>query len=221
MDRALADRPVPPVRALAVAASGLLLVLAGCTGGDPPGDAASPVPSRSVRPGTTLEAKPAPLDVEVASVAGGRLRGDKRRRLERRVSGLLERYVDAAFLGSYPRTDFDGAFDVFTPGATRQARGDRDLLTNQPVGGDLESVVPRRQTARLHVLQPFGRPVGMTARIRLVLDEQHRDGARRRTTVKGRLVLKSNRPGAWQVFGYDVSRSSRALDRADDDGGAP
>lgn len=212
VDRALVDRPVPLVRALAATATSLLLVLTGCTSGSGPDDASSPVPSRSVRPGTTLEAKPVPLEVEVAAVAGGKLRGEKRARLKRRVTRLLETYVDAAFLGDYPRTDFDGAFAVFTRGAARQARGDRDLLTNHAVGDDLARVVPRRQTARLYVLRPYRRPVGLTARIRLVLDEQHSDGALRRATVRGRLVMKSNSPGSWKVFAYDVSRSSRPID---------
>jgi hypothetical protein len=183
---------------------------AGCTGGgDQPSEATSPLPSRSVGDTATLEAKPVPMQVDVAKVVGKRLGREQRERLERNLARVVGRYFDDAYLGGdYPRREFIGAFDTFSAGAARRARSDRDLLTNAATGAQVEAVVPKRKKVRLYVLAPRRNAVGLTARIRLVFVEERGDGADQRVTVAGRLLMSRKKSGAWQVFGYDVRRNA-------------
>lgn len=202
-----------PRRALAgVLAGALILATAGCTSDpEPPRKAASPsaLPDRSVGAAPTLEAKPVPLEVTVAKVIGERLERDQRRRLEKQVADVLSRYFDDAYLaGDYPRRDFSGAFAAFSRGAAERAGSDRALLTNAAVAAETEAVVVRAQRARLDVLVPRRLVAGLTARVRLVFLQERTSGADQRVTVKGRLMLSRNGAGEWQIFGYDVSRSS-------------
>ncbi|HEU4513903.1 MAG TPA: hypothetical protein VFR87_12420 [Nocardioidaceae bacterium] len=189
----------------------LLVATAGCTSDPeaPRETAPSPLPERSVGAAPTLAAKPVPLEVTVAKVVGERLRKDQRRRLEKQVAGVISRYFDDAYLGGeYPRRDFSGAFAAFTGGAAERAAKDRDILTNATVGAETEAVVPRAQLARLDVLVPRRFVAGLTARVRLVFFQDRTGGADQKVTVKGRLMLSRNSAGEWQIFGYDVSRSS-------------
>jgi hypothetical protein len=189
----------------------MLLALAGCTGGEegPKDRAASPLPSRSVETQPTLEAKPVPMNVEVAKVIGSSLRPKQRRNLEQEVSRVLEEYFDDAYLsGEYPRRDFSDAFDTFSQGAARRAVSDRPLLTNAAVGPGTAAVSPRMRRARVDVLLPGRFAVGMTARFRLVFDREQVSGPEQRVTVSGRLLMSRNRAGRLKIFGYDVIRSS-------------
>jgi hypothetical protein len=201
-----------PSRALAGGlAAVLLLVVAGCTGGEegPREPAASPLPSRSVETQPTLEAKPVPMDVEVAKVVGVGLPRHRQRDIERQVSRVVEKYFDDAFLGGeYPRGDFSGALETFSDGAAQRGGADRALLTNKAIGTTTEAVVPRAKRVRLDVLVPRGAIVGMTARFRLVFVQEATAGADQRVTVAGRLLMNRKRSGRWQIFGYDVTRSS-------------
>lgn len=189
----------------------LLAATAACTrDSEPPREVApSELPERSVGAAPTLEAKPVPTKVTVARVAGERLRKEQRQRLEKQVARVLSGYFDDAFLGGeYPRSDFAGALAAFSPGAAERAASDRGLLTNTEIGGETEAVVARAKQARLDVLVPRRLVAGLTARIRLVFLQERSDGADQIVTVKGRLMLNRKSSGAWQIFGYDVSRSS-------------
>lgn len=201
-----------PRRALAGGlAVALLAATAACTSdSEPPREVApSDLPERSLGAAPTLEAKPVPTEVTVARVAGERLRKEQRRRLEKQVARVLSGYFDDAFLGGeYPRSDFAGALAAFSPGAAERAASDRDLLTNTEIGGETEAVVARAKQARLDVLVPRRLVAGLTARIRLVFLQERSNGADQIVTVKGRLMLNRKSSGAWQIFGYDVSRSS-------------
>lgn len=202
-----------PRRALAGAlAVAILAATAGCTSdSEPPREEAAPsgLPERSVGTAPTLEAKPVPTKVTVARVAGERLRKEQRQRLEKQVARVLSGYFDDAYLGGeYPRSDFAGALAAFSPGAAERAASDRDLLTNTEIGDETEAVVARAKQARLDVLVPRRLVAGLTARIRLVFLQERSDGADQLVTVKGRLMLNRKSSGAWQIFGYDVSRSS-------------
>jgi hypothetical protein len=207
------DRRRPLCRVLATT---LLLVLsAGCTGGSSDDEGRS-LPRRSVGQQPTLEAKPVPMDVKVAKQVGGRLRREQRTGLERKVGRLLSAYFDDAFLGGeYPRSNFKGALATFSPGAARRAGDDRDLLTNAGTGGSTEAVVARTKQARLDVLVPGRNVVGLTARIRLVFLQQPLDGVDREVTVTGRLLLGRSTSGPWEIFGYDVTRSSVPAEKGD------
>lgn len=200
-----------PVRALAGGLAATLLALtAGCTGDDEgAGDAPSALPDQSVGSQPTLEAKPVPMEVEVAQVAGGRLKREQRKRLETQVSATLSKYFDQAFLaGEYPRDDFASALDTFSRGAASRAASDRALLTNARIGKTTEAVVPRTKQARLDVLVPNRFVAGLTARVRLVFVQESTDGADQKVTVAGRLLMSRKKSGSWQIFGYDVTRSS-------------
>lgn len=189
----------------------LLLLAGACTGDteDPEESAPSPLPSRSVGSQPTLEAKPVPMQVEVAKVVGGKLRPKQRRTLSRQVSGVVSGYFDAAFLGGeYPRRNFSDALDTFSRGAAQRALSDRPLLTNVAVGDATEAVVPRVKRVRLDVLLPRRVVVGLTARFRLVFVEERLRGADQRVTVSGRLLMNRKKSGPWQIFGYDVTRSA-------------
>ena len=187
-ERALRRVPV------GLAALALLACVAGCTGDDEPTDAdptATPTTDTAV-----------PLKVRVDRVKGD-LTPVSRKRVVRGIEESLQRYLDGALLGSYPRSEF--ALARFTEGAERGARGDLDLLTGRVFRG-AESVTPRQLKAMLSVLAPDGRPAGATAKVRFSLDV---DGIP--VVVAGRLLLTPQK-GTWRIFGYDVS--SNASDAA-------
>ena len=189
----------------------MLVVTAGCTSDDekPEETAPSALPSRSVGVEPTLEARPVPTQVTVAKVVGGKLRPPQRERLEKQVSRVVSAYFDDAFLaGEYPRTDFSGALATFSPGAVERAASDRALLTNAEIGTSTETVVARTKAARLDVFLPNKFVAGLTARIRLVFVQERTDGADQRVTVAGRLLMNRKESGSWQIFGYDITRSS-------------
>jgi hypothetical protein len=202
-----------PRRALAAGLlAAVLAVSSACTADPEPldeGGAPSALPDRSVGATPTIEARPVPMQVSVARVAGERLRKKQRRRLERQVGRVLSEYFDAAYLaGEYPRTDFTGALATFSPGVVRRAASDRALLTNAGIGARTEAVVPRAKRARLDVLVPRRVVVGLTARVRLVFLRHQAQGPDQKVTVRGRLMLNRKKSGPWQIFGYDLSRSS-------------
>lgn len=149
------------------------------------------------------------MQVTVAKVFGGRLRPAQRSGLESQISGLLSRYFDDAFLGGqYPRRSFAGALATFSRGAARRSGADRDLLTNADIGATTQAVVARARQARLDVLAPRDRVVGLTARVRLVFLRQPVHGVDQRVVVWGRLLVNRRDAGHWQIFGYDIARSS-------------
>lgn len=190
----------------------LLAVSAACTSDpEPPREEAAPssLPSRTVESGPTLEPRPVPMQVTVGKVLGDKMRKGQRRRLEKEVARILSRYFDAAYLGGeYPRSDFSDALAAFSPGAVERAAADRSLLSNAGVGATTVAVVPRIQQAHLDVFKPKTVVAGLTARVRLVFVEEREDGADQRTTVQGRLLMSRKETGPWQIFGYDVTRSS-------------
>ncbi len=157
----------------------------------------------------TLAAKPVPMNVTVGKVAGGKLKRQQEQQIETQVSKVLSRYFDAAFLaGEYPRKDFPGAFAGFSPGAAQRAAADRVLLTNAAIGTTTEAIVPRSKQARLDLLIPKRTVAALTARVRLLFVQERADGADQLVTVEGRLMMDRKKSGAWQIFGYDVTRSA-------------
>jgi len=166
------------------------------------------LPQHSVGTQPTLVPQPVPMDVKVARVVNGRLRPVKVARVERQVGAAVAAYLEDAFLGDYPRRDFSSALEGFSPGSRRLARADLALVTNAAHGQDTQAVTARAHRIRLDVLMARGFVAGLTARIRLVFVEQRTSGADRRVAVTGRLLLNRNRRGAWQIFGYELSRSA-------------
>lgn len=182
----------------------------GCTEeAAPPEPAATPPPSASTGTAATLEAKPVPLDVRTARVLGSKLSKRAQEAVERRAGRVIGEYFDRAFLeGSYPREGSTGAFASFSKGAAAQARRDAALVTGAGLGKDVTGVTPVAKQARLYVLAPNKLAAGVTARIRLVLVTQTEDGPGQRVTVTGRLMLGRKAGGTFEIFGYDVARSS-------------
>lgn len=199
-----------PRRALAVGlATSLLAATPGCTNGsEDPGD--PPLPAGSVGSAPTLEPKPVPLRVDVVRVVGGRLKEPGRQRIEQPAGKVIGAYLEAAYLGEYPRRQFRDAFAYFTPGAAVQARRDRELLTNAGAGAATEAVVARSNQARLDVLLYNDRVVGMTARLFVEFVQERVEAPDVRVRVRGRLMLQ--RAGrSYRIFGYDINRSTRQI----------
>lgn len=175
---------------------------AACTGG-------SESPEDPPAPGGPTGGSPAvAMQVRVAQVSG-KLAKSKRSDLERKVGEAISAYFDAAFLsGDYPGADFDEAFDAFTNGAAKKAVRDRELLTHAKLAKSTESVTAKKKLVSLSVLSPNDSAVGVTAHIRLVyLADRGKAGATRVTT-SGRLLLSHRKSGGWEIFGYDLARST-------------
>ena len=193
----------------AVTATVLSLATAGCTGDDAPLPRPA-LPTVSEGETATLEPRPAPAQVRVTRVAG-RMRPKDRDVLAANVGKVVSAYFDDAYLGGdQPRTSFDDGFATFTRDAARSARRQQELTTNAELGPTAEAVVPRRQRAHLSVLAPKGVATGVTARVDLTYLVQRAEQPDRLVTVRGRLLLTRGSSGAWQIFGYDLTRGDRA-----------
>ena len=141
--------------------------------------------------------------LRVTTVAGSGLSEATRAALESEVSDVLARYVEAGFLGDYPRGDFVRGFADFTSGAAEQAVGDIDVLTAARFE-DASSVRATDLGAKLSFLVVDGEAVGATAWIDFTFAID--GGATPKTAaLAGRLVLDV-RDDRWSVFGYDVHR---------------
>lgn len=176
-----------------------------CSGDDEPDPGADPsVPGQQTDQGAEFE-------IETVTTVGrvvGRLPRRDLRRLEDKVTRLVQRWFDAAFVGGdYPRSDFEDAFPGFTPGARAEARREQKLLTNRGLGSKIDEVTPTVSRIRLDVLAVQRRAVGATARFLLKF---RTEGDRsRRVRVQGRLLLTREKAG-WRIFGYDVAKGDRA-----------
>jgi hypothetical protein len=212
----------PPVlRRLAVTLPVALLTVTavtGCTGDDDPepSDPASVDPTRAEGPAApTLQREPAPQRITVRRVWGEwPARGQARRsaQLSRQAGRAVTAWMDHAYVGvDFPTkgpASFAGAFATFTSGAGRDARRDR-LTFDVDLGARLVDAVPTRRTVQLVAYAPRGRAVGATAVVQLVLLGLRGDGEKVETALTGELYL--TRVGTqWQVFGYDVDRSTGA-----------
>jgi len=144
-------------------------------------------------------------DITVGRVAG-RLAPQKRQRLKRVAAEVVDGYLDGAFGGVYPRTDFSAAFADFRAGTRRRAEQDVARLTNAAIGAGLTSVVESRRRVRVDVLAPDGRLSAAT--VRFVLDLDTFGEVTQTMRVAGSLLV-TNEQGAWKVFGYDVRAQVR------------
>lgn len=172
---------------VAVASAACLLALSSCSGDDP--------------------ADSTPTDDEVAlhlelAYGADDLDGDARIEVETEVGDVLSRYVSGAFLGDYPRQDFIGSFEDFTPRAARAATTHIEVLTGTGFD-DPSSVRASSLSARLSLFAPPEGVVAATAAVDFRF-EVTQDGTTSTATLQGRLMLVRER-GAWAVFGYDVA----------------
>jgi hypothetical protein len=193
------------LRPLAVLAAVIVTVAAfagGCTEDDTPGDDAGPAGT----PGTPSTEPPVTTTVTVGRVAGRLGRGE-RRALKAEVVGVVDEFLDGAYLGEFPRASFDEAYEAFTRGARRDAERDADLLSNAEISDRIDVATGTKRHVALDVLAVKGRAQGVTARFTLVFDTAGE--LERRDRVKGSLLLTAT-DGGWKVFGYDVTRSVTA-----------
>lgn len=188
---------------VAALATAVALSLTGCSGGDdtssPPSDASESLAEPGDAP--TLQVKP----VTASGRLVGRLPRKERQRVERAVSRVAVRWLEAAYVGGrYPRRSFRHAFPGFTPGARRAARADLGLLTNARIAGRIAAVTPTAIRVRVDLLAVDGRAVSGTAHV--LLRYRTEGKLERRYRVAGRLMVTRHGHG-WQVFGYDIARA--------------
>lgn len=188
-------------------------------------------PGDVVAPGAAAPAAPVATDVPPVRTRAhvvrvdGRLDEGARASLAERLTVVVDAWIDGAYGGDYPRTDFSDAFATFSRGAADRARADAALVSNAAIGSELDEVDLVRRRADYEVLAVSGRPVAVTARVDLALDLSGR--VARTDRVWGSLYLTqvetpvvetpggtgggtgSERSSAWRVFGYDLQR--RAL----------
>ena len=178
------------------------LVTGGCSGGSEDEDSSVPTSSSSSTP-----AEPTAVTTDFTwGELAGRLPGAQRRALALDVREVVDGWIDAAYLGDYPRTDFADSWPGFTARAQAQARRDADLMSNRDIGADTDEVEAEVRDVALDVVSVKGRPAGVTARValRFVTTGDTSQTVR----VHGRLYLTRGKQG-WQVFGYDVTKDVR------------
>lgn len=190
-------------RTAATAALTLALGLgAGACSGDDPGEPAVESPSAT---STAPAERTVPTKVSFGEVTGPMDRRT-RQQLARKVQAVVDGWTEAAYLGGdYPRHAFGDAWPGFTRGAQELARHDRALMSNQDIGDRIDDVHARRKVLVLDVLAVKGRPVGVTARVRLGF--RTTGDLERTVRVTGRLFL-TRADGQWKVFGYDVTKGA-------------
>ncbi|WP_167736177.1 hypothetical protein [Nocardioides sp. 503] len=187
-------RKAVPATALALA---LAASVSACSGDDEP--KADPAPAASSAPSA---AAPLETTARLGRVTG-RLGRPERERLRSTIAGVVDAWIDAAYLGDFPRTDFTGAFPGFTKGAAADARADGRSMSNERVGARVDDVVAVRREVVVDALATRKRAVAVTARFVLAMDLE--GDVQRTDRVRGRLFLTRS-DGAWKVFGYDVDR---------------
>ena len=197
----LAPRP-------ALAAVALLLFVSlgasGCSGDE---EAPSGESSSSAPPLPTED--PSEFQIQTHTTSGqvvGRLSKADRKRLPDKITDVVQRWFNAAYVGGdYPRKSFGDSFPGFTPGARQEAARDRGLLTNKTIGARIDGVTPTRSRLILDVLTVRKRPVAVTARFRLGFKTE---GPARVYRVQGSLRL-THRESGWKIFAYRVSKEGR------------
>jgi hypothetical protein len=184
--------------ASAAAAVVLALLATACSGGDEQTrDGPGPAAAASAPPEEAVV-----TDLGFGAVEG-RLPADRREVLAADVQAVVDGWIDAAYLGDYPRADFSAAWAAFTPGARRQAEQDAELMSNSDIGDEIDGVEAQSRRVRLDVLAVRQRATGVTAHV--VLRFSTTGPTERDVRVRGRLYLTHGDQG-WQVFGYDIGK---------------
>jgi hypothetical protein len=194
-------RPGRAVRAAMAAVTSVALVtaLGACSdgGSEPDRDEETSAPQQAA-PGIPTKA--------TIGLVKGRIKRDRRKQLERRVTKTVDRWIDAAYVaGDYPRTDFSDAFATFSKDAAALAKRDRRVMSNAKLGDRLDSVTAKTRRLRIDVLAHNGAAAGVTGRFVLVLDLAGE--VRRKDRIAGSLYLTYTGK-KWKVFGYDVKRGT-------------
>ncbi len=191
--------------AAALVAATCLSMTTACSGDEPQEQAAPTAPATSSATLTEpAVAAPPTTEAEVKKVVG-KLKTGGRGQLVRQITPVIDEWWEAAYLGgTWPRSAFRDAFPGFTQGATKEARRDRDLLSNSDIGATITAVTPTKRDVRLDVIAPSGRVAGVTARIALDFDTT--GDQPHQVSVRGRVFL-TRKQGTWRIFGYDVRKA--------------
>jgi hypothetical protein len=182
----------------------LALGVTGCSDGPTDGETTGAQRAPSSAGSEAPAAEPSvPTRTRTGSVTG-RIRKAQRKLVVKRVSRVVDKWLQAAYVGGdYPRSSFGDAFRGFTQGATRTARGDKDLMTNADLGDRIDGVTVKRREITVDLLAVAGTARAATARVLLTFKTT---GVDRKVRVSGRLFL-TKKSGRWRVFGYDVAKS--------------
>ncbi|MGI8645072.1 MAG: hypothetical protein ACR2JD_01935 [Nocardioides sp.] len=212
--------PARPPRHLTVAPTLALFLALGALSGCAPGKVAPspPATARTALPPSVAAIparEPAESTVKAKTVAGsvtGRIKRHKRTKVVKHVAGVVDAWLEKAYVGgTYPRTEFKKSYPGFTQGATRTARGDRELMSNADIGNRIDGVRVRRRTIVVDLLAVSGTARAATARVHLAFKTsgvEPFDKLRtvRRVAVTGRVFLVQ-KDGRWRIFGYDVAKA--------------
>jgi hypothetical protein len=134
----------------------------------------------------------------------GQLGAARRVALAAAVGKVVDGWMDAAYLGDFPRTDYSAAFTGFSSGAAAKARRDLALMTSASISDRITTATATQRSVSLDVLSIKQRPVGVTATVDLTFrttgalaGSQH---------VAGTLDLTPD-GGVWKVFGFEITRT--------------
>ncbi|GAB7004064.1 hypothetical protein JCM18899A_15360 [Nocardioides sp. AN3] len=191
-------RGVVSVATAAVVICGL--ALAGCSSGSeqkPAGRA----PTRSASPSAAPDPTKAPA--RVATVTG-RLGSARRDELAAAVTTVIDGWLDRAYLGDFPRSDYAAAFSGFTAGAAAKARRDLALMSNAAIADRIQRAEATTRSISLDVLSISQRPVGVTARVDLGFQTTGTVTGPQEVTGTLDLTPVGN---TWKIFGYEITRT--------------
>lgn len=178
----------------AVLSAALAVGAAGCSGDDDKGQ-------KPADPGAPAQVT---TQATVAALTG-KLRPDVQEQLTAAVTKMVDDWFDAAFLGDFPRSDYDPAFAAFTEGAATKARADLALVSAVAIADRIDHAEATGRAVGLDVLAVKGRPVGVTANVDLTFETTGALAGPQRVT--GSLDLTPV-DGQWKVFGFDIANTA-------------
>lgn len=181
----------------AAALTGALL-LAACTGGGTTEEGGASPSGPSSAPEEVV------TQTTVAALTG-RLDQAAQDQLAAAVTDVVDGWLDQAYLGEFPRTDFGPAFAGFTPGAAALAQQQPDLMTSAAIAGQIEQAEATAREVALDVLAVKGQPVGVMARVNLAFETTGTLAGPQQVT--GTLDLTPV-DGQWRVFGFDIASTT-------------
>ncbi|MBA2739668.1 MAG: hypothetical protein H0U47_08415 [Nocardioidaceae bacterium] len=163
-----------------------------------------------------LGTKPVAARTRVVKVFGrwpAKPDGRRSKQLQQQTGRVVNAWLDRGFVSpGYPTDSFAGAFAAFTPGARADARREDWLTTNAVLGPQLLDAVPTRRRVLVRAIAPAGRAVGATADLSFELRGLRQSGRRTELALTGQVFL-TRIDGHWRIFGYDLQRSVRLVDR--------
>ena len=181
--------------------------LAGCDSGDDIGSNGKNSDQNGSASGDDGQKAPV-ATVTTLQAVGKKLNAGHRERLKSGVNAAIDPWLDGAFLGDFPRSDWSAAFTGFTKGAAADAEHrDLDLLTNAAIADQIDSATATRRRVRLNVFVYRGHPRGATAHV--VLDFTTKGDVAEDLQLRGSLYLAKDK-GEWKIFGYDVDQVAPA-----------